>query len=42
MKKFSELTYEERKAMGLASRKHMKKVFDKKIVVEDTIKELLK
>ena len=42
MKKFSELSYEERKAMGLASRKHMEKIFDKKIVVEDTIKELLK
>ena len=42
MKKFYELSYEERKAMGLASRKHMEKIFDKKIVVEDTIKELLK
>lgn len=42
MKKFSELSYEERKAMGLASRKHMEDVFDKKIVVEETIKELLK
>lgn len=42
MKEFTELSYEERKAMGLASRKHMENVFDKKIVVENTIKELLK
>lgn len=42
MKEFSELSYEERKAMGLASRKHMEDVFDKRIVVENTIKELLK
>lgn len=37
MKKFTELPYEERKAMGLAGRKHMEEVFDKKKVVEDTI-----
>lgn len=37
MKKFAELPYEERKAMGLAGRKHMEKVFDKKKVVEDTL-----
>lgn len=42
MKEFTELSYEERKAMGLASRKHMEDVFDKRIVVENTIKELLK
>lgn len=42
MKSFTELSYEERKAMGLASRKHMEEIFDKKIVVENTIKELLK
>lgn len=37
MKKFAELPYEERKAMGLAGRKHMEEVFDKKKVVEETI-----
>ena len=37
MKKFAELPYEERKAMGLAGRKHMEEVFDKKKVVADTI-----
>lgn len=42
MKKFIELSYDERKKMGLVGRKHMENVFDKKIVVEDTIKELLK
>lgn len=42
MKEFTELSYGERKAMGLASRKHMEEIFDKKIVVENTIKELLK
>lgn len=38
MKKFAELPYEERKAMGLAGRKHMEKVFDKRKVVMETIK----
>ena len=37
MKRFAELPYEERKAMGLAGRKHMEEVFDKKKVVEETI-----
>lgn len=37
MKKFAELPYEERKAMGLSGRKHMERVFDKKKVVADTI-----
>lgn len=37
MKKFTKLSYDERKAMGLAGRKHMEEVFDKKKVVEDTI-----
>ena len=37
IKKFTELPYEERKAMGLAGRKHMEEVFDKKKVVEETI-----
>lgn len=40
MKKFAELPYEERKAMGLAGRKHMEEVFDKKKVVEETIRYL--
>lgn len=42
MKKFVELSYEERKAMGLSGRKHVEKVFDKKKVVEETIKEIMK
>lgn len=40
MKKFAELPYEERKAMGLAGRKHMEEVFDKKKVIEETISKL--
>ena len=40
MKKFGELPYEDRKAMGLAGRKHMEEVFDKKKVVEETIQNL--
>lgn len=40
MKKFAELPYEERKAMGLAGRKHMEEVFDKKKVVKATIQAL--
>ena len=40
MKSFSELSYDQRKAMGLAGRKHMEEVFDKKKVVEDTIRHL--
>lgn len=41
MKTFVALSYEERKAMGLAGRKRMEAVFDKKIVVEETIQRLL-
>ena len=37
MKKFTELSYEQRKAMGLAGRKHMEEVFDKGKVVAETI-----
>lgn len=37
MKKICELSYEERKAMGLAGRKRMEDIFDKKKVVEETI-----
>lgn len=40
MKEFAELPYEEKKAMGLAGRKHMEEVFDKKKVVEETIQKL--
>lgn len=41
MKKFAYLSYEERMKMGLLGRKHMENVFDKEIVVEDTISKLL-
>lgn len=40
MKKFTRLSYNERKAMGLAGRKHMEEVFNKKKVVQDTIRYL--
>lgn len=42
MKKFINLTYEERKAMGMAGRKHMEEVFDKNKVVKETIEGLRK
>lgn len=42
MKKFSILSYDERKMMGLAGRKHMEAIFDKEKVVEETIKILKK
>lgn len=42
MKQFVGLTYEERKAMGLAGRKYMEEVFDKKKVVEDTLLHIYK
>ena len=41
MKKFAELPYEDRKAMGLAGRKHMEEVFDKKKVVEETLNGMM-
>lgn len=41
MKKFIELPYEKRKDMGLAGRKHMEDVFDKKKVVEETINRIM-
>ena len=37
MKEFTKLSYEERKAMGLAGRKRMEKNFDKRKVVEETM-----
>lgn len=40
MKKFTRMTYEERKAMGMAGRKHMEEIFDKKKVVKATIEGL--
>lgn len=40
MKQFTKLSYDQRKAMGLAGRKHMEEVFDKKKVVQDTIRHL--
>lgn len=40
MKKFVSLTYDERKAMGIAGRKRMEELFDKKKVVEKTMGNL--
>ena len=40
MKRFCALSMEERRAMGLAGRKRMEAVFDKKKVVEETIRRL--
>ena len=40
MKQFTELSYDERKAMGLAGRKRMEAFFDKKKVVDETIQRL--
>lgn len=40
MKKMAEMSAEERRAMGLAGRKHMEDVFDKKKVVEETVRHL--
>ena len=40
MKKFLALSYDERKDMGLAGRERMIEIFDKKKVVEDTIKAM--
>lgn len=37
LKRFIDLPYEKRKAMGLAGRKRMEAIFDKKKVVEETI-----
>lgn len=37
MKRFTELPYNGRKDMGAAGRKHMESVFDKRIVVEETL-----
>jgi len=40
MKEFVELPYEKRKAMGAAGRKRMEELFDKRKVVQETIKNL--
>lgn len=40
MKKFVKLPYEDKQAMGQAGRKHMEKIFDKKKVVDNTIKAI--
>ena len=42
MQQMCELSYEGRKAMGIAGRKHMEEVFDKKKVVEETIEVIRK
>lgn len=42
MKRFSGLSYDDRKAMGLAGRKRMEALFDRKQVVKDTIARLMK
>ena len=41
MKKFAALSFDERKAMGLAGRNRMEAMFDKKQVVADTISHLM-
>lgn len=41
MKKFTELSYEERKEMGLAGRRRMEEMFDKRNVVAKTLEALL-
>jgi galacturonosyltransferase len=41
MKKFLSLSREQRQAMGQAGRAHMEAVFDKKIVVAETVKGLI-
>ena len=40
MKRFCELSYEQRREMGLAGRRHMERVFDREKVVEETISRL--
>lgn len=41
MKQMAEMSVAERRSMGLAGRKHMEDVFDKKKVVEETMKHLV-
>jgi len=42
MKKFAELSFDERRSMGVAGRERMRKLFDKRKVVEVTIERLNK
>lgn len=42
MKMFISLSYDERKAMGLAGRKRMEEIFDKQIVVKKTVDRLFR
>lgn len=41
MKKFIQLPYESRKQMGINGRQRMEKLFDKNIVVEKTLENIL-
>ena len=41
MRRFLKLSVQEREAMGLAGRRHMEEVFDKRLVVAETIRHLL-
>ena len=40
MKLFSELSYEEKKQMGLSGRTRMETLFDKRMIVKKTVAEL--
>ena len=40
IKKFSRLKYDERRIMGIAGRRRMEKLFDKRKVIEDTLRHL--
>lgn len=40
MKQFSELSFEEKKKMGLSGRARMEKLFDKRLIVQKTVAEL--
>ena len=42
MNKFCELPYGTRREMGIAGRKHMEEQFDKRLVVEETVKWLMR
>ena len=42
MKKFAELSYETRKLMGIAGRRHMEETFDKREVVKATLDALVR
>ena len=42
MKQFTQISYEERKTMGLAGRRRMEDLFDKTQVVQKTIEHLMK